>query len=106
MMFKKGDRVIDAAWLVNGEVQVGTIRAKYRRHYLVSYGGQIRHECESDLLPEDSPMIKRLLQLADEISGHRDAENACRELGLRMLKNRQEAETSLPAVFLAMDDLK
>ena len=79
-MFKIGDKVIDAYRAgYEGEVVTGTIRGRYRGHYLVHWekGPRWRryaHETVEDLLPVDSPAVplltdlgKRMVSLESEV---------------------------------------
>lgn len=71
-MFNVGDRVVCTGYLEDGE---GVIRARYRHHYLVSWISvskwrRVCHKREENLLPSNSPIIPKLLEL----------ERRCKEL--------------------------
>jgi len=72
-VFKVGDKVVDPFSLEVGE---GTIRARYRHHYLVIWDKApkwrlVTHKKEKDIVAASSPITPKLLEL----------ERRCNELG-------------------------
>ena len=104
-MFKIGDSVIDAQWTGDwGEVMVGTVRGRYRKHYLVRWEKapkwrRYSHEVEKDLLPVDSPAAslladigRRIIGLEDEIERLRaEARGIIKSAGGRQVEQTEDS---------------
>ena len=67
-MFSVGDRVI-SIYFPN---KIGTVRAKYRHHYLISWEGRKKygrftHEQDSRILLANSPLVPKITQIHKEL---------------------------------------